>query len=215
MAFTTILFDLDGTLYPHAVGLLSALSQRISLWVQRTLSLTAEEAEALRRVYLSEYGTTLLGLMAEQDVDVDEYLAFVHDLPVEEYLGPNAALATMLSAIPLQRVVFTNAPSEHAWRVLGVLGVSDQFDRVVGIREVDLCSKPQPEAYARLLALLGARASDCILVEDQVPNIRPGRRLGMTTVLVDGPSDGEAHFTVNGVLELGPLLARLLEGQNE
>ena len=215
MAFTTILFDLDGTLYPHAVGLLSALSQRISLWVQRTLSLTAEEAEALRGVYLSKYGTTLLGLIAEHGVDVDEYLAFVHDIPVEEYVGPNAALATMLSTIPLRRVVFTNATSEHARRVLGVLGVSDQFERVIGIREVGLCNKPQPEAYTRVLALLDAPASDCILVEDQVPNIRPARRLGMTTVLVDGPTDGGAHFTVNGILELGPLLARLLEGQNE
>jgi len=210
MAFTHIVFDLDETLYPRDAGLMQEIGRRITLWVQQSLGLTAEEANSLRRSYLRRYGTTLGGLIAEQQVDVDHYLAFVHDVPVERYIQPHPALAAMLDSLPLRKAIFTNATSEHARRVLRALGVADRFEQVVGIRELDLCNKPDPKTYRRLLALLDARAEDCILVEDRAVNLRPGKRMGMTTVLVDGVSEEGVDFVVEYVLEVGPLVTRLL-----
>jgi len=215
MPFTHIIFDLDDTLYPRNVGLMQEIGRRITLWVQKSLDVTFEEAVALRQAYLHRYGTTLGGLTAEHQVDVDDYLAFVHDIPIERYVRPNPRLAAMLSAIPLCKAVFTNATSEHAWRVLRALDVADRFEWVVGIREVDFNNKPRLEAYQRLLAFLHAQGPDCILVEDRVVNLRPGKRLGMTTVLVDATPEEGVDFAVGDVLEVGPLVARLLEAQND
>lgn len=247
MHFTYTVFDLDDTLYPQEAGLMQAIGQRISAWLQQNLHLSAEEALALRHFYVQRYGTTLGGLIAERDVDADGYLSFVHDVPVEQYLQPDPALARMLAAIPLRKAVFTNATSEHAWRVLRALGIPRCFEQVVGIRELGLCNKPRPEAYQRLLTLLDTRGPACILVDDRAVNLQPAKMMGMTTVLLhrsaregpivspgtlleggsgqggdpaihrpseSAPEDG-VDFVVAQVLEVGPLVTRLLEGQDD
>lgn len=210
MDLTHIIFDLDETLYSRDVGLMQEIGRRITQWVHQSLGLTPEEAIILRKTYLQKYGTTLAGLIAEHRVDVEAYLAFVHDVPVEQYLHPDPALAAMLSAIPLHKVIFTNATSEYAWRVLQTLGVADQFEQVVGIREVGLCNKPRPQAYRRLLRRLQIQGPNCILVEDRAVNLLPGKQLGMVTVLVDAAPEEGGDFVVKDVLEVGPLVARLI-----
>lgn len=210
MGFAYLIFDLDETLYPRQAGLMREIGRRIERWVQESLRLTPEEAAALRRVYLQRYGTTLAGLLAEGRVDADAYLAFVHDVPVERWIRPNPALARMLDGIPLRKVVFTNATSEHGWRVLKALGVADRFEDVIGIREVGLRSKPNLESYRWVLKRLGVPGTACILVDDRPMNLRPAKQLGMTTVLVDGVPEEGVDFVVKDVLEVGPLVACLL-----
>ena len=92
MRFTHILFDLDDTLYSPDVGLMQEMGRRITRWVQHGLGLSPQEAAELRRRYLEQYGTTLGGLVAEHDVAVDAYLAFVHEVPVEQNVLPSPAL---------------------------------------------------------------------------------------------------------------------------
>lgn len=212
MSFTHIVFDLDETLYPTSAGLMQEVGQRITDWLQRHLGLNPQEASHLREVYIHSYGATLGGLLAEHagTVDVEDYLAFVHDVPVDAYLRPNPPLRAMLAAIPLRRAVFTNSTMEHARRVLDALGIADLFERVVDIRALNFIHKPRPEAYRRLLALLDAPGPACIMVDDRAVNLQSAKRLGMTTVLVNSqPQDG-VDFTVTSVLEVGPLVHRLL-----
>lgn len=212
MPFTCAVFDLDETLYPTSAGLMQDVARKINDWLQCHLGLGTEEATHLREVYVHRYGTTLAGLLAEhrEKVDVEEYLAYVHDVPVEDYLRLNLALRAMLTGIPLRRVIFTNSSAEHAARVLNALGIADLFERVVDIRALNFVHKPRQEAYERLLALLSAPGPACILIDDRVVNLQPAKALGMTTVLVNGlPQDG-VDFAVGSVLEVGPLIRRLL-----
>jgi len=211
MAFKFIIFDLDDTLYPRNKGLMQEVGQRIQTWLCHHLGLTWEEAIALRHEYFQRYGTTLGGLVAECDVDAHDYLTFVHDIPVEEYLVPDPALAAMLDTIPLQRVIYTNATSEYAWRVLRALGVADRFERVIGIEEVGLRNKPYLDAYEQVLALLGARGTECIMVEDSARNLRPARALGLTTILVGAAPDEHAEYVVESVLDVGQVVAQVLK----
>ncbi len=212
MAFTHAVFDLDETLYPTSAGLMQDVARRITDWLQRHLGLDAEEATHLREVYIHRYGTTLAGLLAEhrEKVDVEDYLAYVHDVPVEDYLRPDPALRAMLTGIPLRRVVFTNSSAEHSARVLNALGIADLFERVVDIRALNFVHKPRREAYERLLALLGVPGPACILIDDRAVNLQPARALGMTTVLVNGSPQEGVDFAVGDVLEVGPLIRRLL-----
>jgi len=186
------------------------VGHRIEVWLCDHLGLKRGEAAAMRRDYFVRYGPTLGGLVARHDVDVRGYLAFVHDVPVEEYLSPNPALTEMLASIPLRRVVYTNAPAGYAGRVLRALGVASCFERVVGIEEVGLRNKPCPDAYERVLALLGARGPECVMVEDSARNLRPAQALGMATVLVGAEPDESADFVVKSVLEVEKVVNGLL-----
>jgi putative hydrolase of the HAD superfamily len=228
MSFKFILFDLDHTLYPPGSGLFSEVGQRIQAWLCNHMGLAWDEALAMRSDYFGRYGTTLGGLVAEHEVDAHGFLTFVHDVPVEEYVAPNPALAAMLKALPLRRVVYTNGTVEYAWRVLHVLGVADCFEHVIGIDSVGLRSKFYRQAYERALALLGAQGSECIMVEDSIRNLCPAKDLGLTTVLVraEKPSplpsalpSPQSHeipgatvdFVVKDVLAVGSLVQRLVE----
>ena len=213
MALKYIIFDLDDTLYPRDSGLRQEIGCRIQTWLCERIGLTWEEAIVMRREYYHQYGITLGGLIAEHDFcneDVHDYLLFVHDIPVEEYLDPNLALAEMLASIPLQRVVYTNAPSEYARRVLRALGVTGCFERVIGIEEVGLRNKLFQDAYEQALVLLGACGSECVMVEDSARNLQPAQALGMTTVLVGAEQDESADFVVESVLEVEKVVNGLL-----
>lgn len=221
MGFKFVIFDLDDTLYPRGNGLMQEVGRRIQTWLCDHLGLTWEEAVVRRREYFQKYGTTLGGLVAEHDVDVQHYLTFVHDIPLEEYIGPDPALAKMLDAIPLRKAIYTNATAAHAWRVLRALGVADRFEQVIGIEEVGLRNKPCRDAYERMLALLGAEGPECIMVEDSARNLQPAKVLGMTTVLVRaGGSIGLARdrdesvdLVVADVLEVEQIVSCLLDNK--
>jgi putative hydrolase of the HAD superfamily len=206
----TILFDVDDTLYPRQSGIMDQIRTMILRYIQTRLNLPRDEADELRRQYFEAYGTTMRGLQINHDIDPDEFLEFVHDIPLHEYLQPNPRLDALLTVIPQDKVAFTNASREHAERVLEVLGIRRHFTRIVDVRDVGYDSKPQPVAYQRVCELLGTLPEECLLVEDNVRNLIPAKELGMVTVLVrDGSvatGDG-ADFVIPQIEDLGTVLA--------
>jgi putative hydrolase of the HAD superfamily len=110
-------------------------------------------------------------------------------------------------------VVFTNASREHAEAVLAILGIRCHFDRVVDIRDMNYESKPVASAYARICDLLQLEPGECILVEDNVRNLKPAKELGMVTVLVTGVAGSENPdpAIVDHVLLRVEEIGRLLE----
>jgi putative hydrolase of the HAD superfamily len=208
----TILFDLDETLYPARTGVMDRFRDLMLHYMRSHLNLTAGEAEALRRTYFQTYGTTMRGLQLNHGIDPDEFLDFVHDIPLEEYLAPNPELDTALAHLPQQKVVFTNASREHAERVLALLDIRRHFSRIVDVRDMGYESKPQPAAYRRVCALLGVPPHDCVLVEDNVRNLLPAKAAGMTTILVgdadSGPEPG-IDYVIRRIEEIGAAVARL------
>jgi putative hydrolase of the HAD superfamily len=192
------LFDLDDTLYGAATGLWAAIGRRIDLYMIERIGLDAAATGAMRRHYLETFGTTLNGLRHEYGIDPADYLAFVHDLPLERYLTPSPLLEQMLGRLPLRKVVFTNADSAHAQRVLDRLGIAAHFDSIFDVNELEFVNKPDPRAYRRVLALSQAQASECVFADDAIRNLVPAHALGMRTILVRGP---------DGVLPAGVLPA--------
>ena len=208
-----ILFDLDETLYPRAAGLMQAIGRRITLYMEQVMGMEPEEVKRRREHYYRRYGTTMRGLQLHHGVDPDHYLHFVHDIPLEEYIAPNGRLDAVLAALPQTKVVFTNASTEHARRVMEILGVSHHFSHIIDVRAMDYVGKPNPEAYQRALRILGARAGECMIVEDNVRNLRPAKALGMITVLVDGDREDGVDFVIAEVGDIGEVVARVELGE--
>ncbi|MGQ9668095.1 MAG: pyrimidine 5'-nucleotidase [Anaerolineae bacterium] len=209
-----VVFDLDETIYPRDAGVMQAIGQRIIEYLQRYLGLSYEDAVALRRRYVREYGTTLRGLRRHHQIDADHYLDFVHDIPIERLLRYDARLDQALASIDAQKAIFTNASLQHAERVLEALGIRRHFSRIIEVRDVGWEGKPDPEAYTRLVELLGTAPARIMLVEDNLRNLRPAAQLGMITVLVDGEGQGEVDFVIDEVWQIGDVYAALCHGRH-
>jgi len=205
-------FDLDDTLYPSTSGLWQAIGEKINRYMVERLGMDKDVVLARREHYFKTYGTTLNGLRRDFAVDTDDYLAFVHDLPLAEYIQPDPKLNEMLLRLPLAKIVFTNADLGHALRVLQRLGVTSHFERIVDIRAMEFVNKPNEGAYLRTLEMIGAKAQECVLVEDSPRNLHTARSLGMRTVLVQpaGEQDGADHH-IESVLGIETVLAELLK----
>jgi putative hydrolase of the HAD superfamily len=200
----TLLLDLDDTLYPAGNGLWEAIGVRINEFIIRKIGVSPDEASALRELYFREYGTSLNGLRANHAIDPYEYLAYVHDVPLDAYLAPDPRLRQTLEDLPVQPVIFTNADRGHARRVLARLGVADLVGQIIDIEALGWVNKPEPDAYLRALTLCDETEPEATLVvDDQLRNLAPAAALGMRTVLVGGasPADGPMRW-ISTVYEL-------------
>ncbi len=146
------------------------------------------EASGIQKAYFHDYGTTLAGLMRHHDVVPEDFLAFVHDIVLDE-LTPDPALTTALDALPGRRIVFTNADAPHARRVLARLGIADRFDAIHDIVACDHVPKPASESYAHLCRTHRIDPRRAAMIEDMARNLAPAHEIGMTTVWIDNGSE--------------------------
>ena len=204
-----ILFDLDNTLYSKETGLMVALGERIHRYMQEKVGLDPATAKDLRRHYLQTYGTTLKGLQVHYKVDTEEYLAYVHDVPLGDYLQPDEALNRVLAEIQAEKIIFTSATTEHARRVIRFLGIEHHFSRIFDVRAINYENKSQPRAYRHILDILGARPEECLMVEDSVRNLTPAKAMGMLTVLVNGSGGDGVDFVIDDVTQVGEVFKRI------
>lgn len=213
MCIRYLLFDLDDTLYPRQTGVMQTIGNRIRQYIVDHYGLTWEEAAALARSYHDRYGTSMRGLLLHHNLDADDFLTYVHDFPLDGLLTPDRALDAMLSALPGEKVIFTNADRGHAERVLHKLQVRHHFSRIVDVTAVGYISKPNIEAYTNCLSLLQAQARECVLIDDAPRNLAAAGQLGMTTVLVaeDAPSDHAAEYQIPNILSLPPVVERIYQ----
>ncbi len=205
-----VLFDLDETIYAKDNGLMDLVSERISDYMRSYLGMDSKTVEELRLKYYQEYGTTGRGLYLHHDLDLEDYFSFVHDVPVEKLLKPDRRLDQMMATLDAEKVIFTNATADHARRVLRALGIEGHFLRIIDIRDLDYVAKPDIRAYHKALKLLDARPEECMLVEDRPLNLKPGKELGMMTVLIGNQRHAEGvDFVLEDIAEVGELVERI------
>lgn len=185
MRFTTFFFDLDETLYPPSTGVWEQIGGRINRYMYERMGFQPEQVAQIREKYFREYGTTLRGLQANHDVDVNDYLAFVHDVPLSRYLRPDPELRTVIEGIRARKFIFTNADTNHAKRVLDAVGLQGLFDGIIDVHVITPYCKPMPESFDLALKASGnPDPRSCVLLDDQRRITRAARLKGMYAVLV-------------------------------
>ena len=194
MIFTTLLIDLDETLYPPGCGVWEAISDRIEHYIHHRLGVPLEEVHYLRRSLFQQYGTTLRGLQATREVDTDDFLRYVHDVPLGSLIQPDPELHQALLRYPQRRLIFTNADRMHAQRVLTQLGLASVFAGIIDIHDLAPYCKPMPEAYQTALRLAGEPdPARVVFVDDSPRNLAGARAAGLYTVQVGSPKPGVQH----------------------
>lgn len=189
----TWVFDLDNTLYPPSMRLFDQIEQRMTNWVSRRLGVSRAEADHLRASYWKLYGTTLAGLMHEHGIEPMDYLMDVHDIDFS-LLAPDPALAAHIAALPGRRIVYTNADTIYAAKVLQGRGLSGLFDAVYGVEHAEFRPKPERAAFETVFARDGLDPTRAAMFEDDPRNLAAPHEMGMRTVHIAPEPEPAPHI---------------------
>jgi putative hydrolase of the HAD superfamily len=149
------------------------------------MKMPAEIVPQLRKELFLKHGTTMRGLQARYQINEQEFLNFVHDIPVGNYLKPDPSLRQVLAMYPQRKVIFTNADTNHANRVIFTLGLEGCFDQIIDIRDISPFCKPQVEAFSRALELAKVEnPAECVMIDDALRNLLAARETGLFTIQI-------------------------------
>lgn len=212
MKYTTIFFDLDDTLYPASTGLWHAIKERMNLYMRDRMGFDPSEIPELREKYYLQYGTTLRGLQANHEIDVQDYLAFVHDLPLRDYIQPNRKLCEVIASLGTRNLIFTNADAAHARRVLKVLELDDCFEDIVDVNAVAPYCKPMPETFEIAMRMAGeGDPGRCVMIDDLPRTTKAAREAGWYSILF---GQNKPHPDANATLSDWRDLSAVLNGSS-
>ena len=171
-------------MYPASSGLWPTLKGRMTTYMVDRMQIAANEVPRLRESYFRQYGTTLRGLQAHHNIDVEDYLAYVHDVRLAEYLHPDTTQQEVLAALPTRNFIFTNADARHAGRVLRELGIDGYFIDIIDVNRMAPYCKPSQQAFELALAVSGEQQPEkCVMVDDLPHTTQAARQFGMFAVL--------------------------------
>lgn len=209
-----LLFDLDNTLYPSSAPINANITRRMVGFVADYLQVSPEEAGEKRREGLKNFGTTLEWLTIEHGLTPDgreKFFSSVHppeekaEVPLDENLRP------FLLGLNMPMSLLTNAPYEHAERILKRLKVLDLFRVISDLRSNNLLGKPAPNAYLRPIEQAGYTIEETLFVDDCVKYVKGFCDIGGTAVLID---QNETHtnlpyLSINSIYQLPDILNNL------
>lgn len=214
MIYKTLFFDLDATLYSPANGLLQAINRRIRSYMIEVMKFSPEQALDLQKKYFHQYGTTLVGLINHHQVNTDNYLQYVHDLPLEKYLSPDPELRNIITSLQQSKWIFTNSIKSYAQQVTTILSIDDQFRGIIDSSRLDHQTKPARQAYQRAMKIAKvSNPAHCVLFDDRIENLFPAQELGMFTVLINPENmSSQADLQINRLHELPLRFPQLWNG---
>ena len=195
---TTLIFDIDGTLYTSAEFVQEQIDVQIRHWADIN-GMTHEEARkkiaGFRKKYAAENGGKKISLgnvFLNFGVDIDTSIRWrIELLKPENFLKPNEELKTALekAAEKFTLIAVTNNPVEAARKTLAVLGLDKIIPEIIGL---DTCrkSKPAKEILDIALERTGAKAEECISIGDRYDiDLSLPVKMGMGGVLVNGADE--------------------------
>ena len=197
-SFQNWIFDLDNTMYDINLGLFKKISNRITDFIMSKYSLDIDQAKKIQKEYYLKYGLTLRGLIVEKKLEPEEFLDYVHDVEHPE-LEKNDQLISKIRILEGKKIIFTNATSKHAKKILKILELEDDFDQIIDIKDLEYIPKPDKRSYKKLLECLNLNKENLdktIFFEDTVTKLIPAKELGITTVWMKN-SINEKDFMKN------------------
>jgi HAD superfamily hydrolase (TIGR01509 family) len=179
-----VLWDLDGTL----------LDSEEYHWLSWRETMASLGRPIARPEFLATFGLRndeilprWLGTGATRD-DVDRVSlakeSLYRKLLRERGVIPLPGAAEWLSRLHTQgwlQAIASSAPRANVDVVLDVLGFGRYFQAVVSAEDVT-AGKPDPQVFTTAAAKLGARAQNCVVVEDSPLGVEAAHRAGMRCI---------------------------------
>ena len=179
----TWIFDLDNTLYQTTPDMLAQIDDLMGSFISDFLAVNRAEARRIQKQYFKTHGLTLRGLMVEHSLDPEKYIKHLSKLDLSG-VKKNPKLAEMLELLPGQKIIHTNAFTQHTEEVMDRIGITKYFDAVFDIIDANFIPKPTLDPYVQLCDMYNVNPTRAVMVEDIARNLKPAADLGMTTVWV-------------------------------
>ncbi|MCI5830879.1 MAG: HAD family hydrolase [Treponema sp.] len=195
---STLIFDIDGTLYTSAEFVHEQVDVQVRHWADLN-GMTHKEARKkisdFRKKYAAEHGGKKISLgnvFLNFGVDIDTSIKWrIELLKPESFLKPDEKLKKALedASGKFKLIAVTNNPVEAARKTLAVLGLEKVIPQIIGL---DTCRKSKPAKEILNLALerTDSKASECISIGDRYDiDLALPLEMGMGGVLVSGAEE--------------------------
>lgn len=181
-----VVFDLDGVLVDSEPLFHEAINRVLSQ--EGVAPLSVEEYGRLLGTTVEETWRTIQGwrrLPQKLAYYLERYDPAVREV-LQEQMVPQPGVLRLLNDLKKRGVPRAVASSSlRSWvdLKLGVLGIAEEFDAIVGGDEVAR-GKPAPDIYLEAARRLGVPPTSCLAIEDSPPGIASAVAAGMFTVAV-------------------------------
>lgn len=179
--YSTVLFDLDGTLIDSVDLIIDSYQHTF-----RTHGLRAHSREEI----LAGIGTPLRTVFGALGASAEEMATWIatyrefnlahHDARVRAYPGA-VEMVRALHAGGRRLGLVTSKNRAGALRGLALVGLHEVMEVIVGADDVEH-PKPHPEPVQRALTTLGVSTEGAIFIGDSVHDLHSGRAAGVTTM---------------------------------
>jgi len=178
-------FDLDETLHNSLRHIIPYLRKSMTLYLQTKLNLDEAAASQLRVEYWRRYGLTLMGMVRHHGTDPRHFLSETHRFPdLPGMILREPLVRTMLQRLPGRKIIFSNSPQKYTKAVVKILRIKNFFEDVVSLEQMRYRPKPASYGFLHLIGKLGLNLRLCVMVEDQLRNLKIAKKLGMKTIWV-------------------------------
>ena len=174
------IFDLDNTLYSGQTKVFSEVDKKMSAFISKKMNVNLIKAKEIQKNYFYKYGTTLSGLMKQDDIDPHDFLEFVHNIDIS-WLPKDLKLKDELIKIKEKKYIFTNGSHAHVENVTKQLGIDGLFDGAFDIVDANFVPKPHMDPYKKIIDKFKIEPIKSILIEDIAHNLEQAKNLGMKT----------------------------------
>lgn len=188
---------------------MDAIRDRIISYMRDIMKMDESQIVSVRRYSLEKYGTTLMGLVELFNIDKQEYLQYVHNLNLEDFLKPDPEIRYLLLEYPQKKVIFSNADTNHVRRVLDYLDLCDCFERIIDVHLLMPYVKPQTAAFNKALKAINLDSWDgCVFIDDYMPNVQKAIELEIFSVLIDETNESLFKNKISSILDLPRLIPK-------
>jgi putative hydrolase of the HAD superfamily len=188
-----IIWDLDDTLYTVTPALKTSMREsRARAVVKMGYYISFEEALRLSEESQEKYRLTFKILSDMFDIQkTDLHIPFHAEMDhTVTTICPD--LPSAFAAHPhMKHSLMTHASRDWAMRMLDHMGIADFFDpkAVIGLEDIDFEHKHESDrATKTCLNLIGVDANKAAFTEDRDWNLTIPHEMGLTTILIDHPS---------------------------
>ena len=176
-------FDLDNTLYPASSNLFSKIDIRMKEFIIHKLNVGAETAYKIQKSYYIEYGTTLSGLMINNNIIPEEFLEYVHNIDTSS-LNVDLKLKKVLKLLPGKIYIYTNGSKQHAINVMKRLEIEKYIDKIFDIKSASYIPKPSQESLDIFIKTYNINPKEAVFFEDISKNLINAKKIGFKTILI-------------------------------
>jgi putative hydrolase of the HAD superfamily len=213
MKYELAIFDMDGTLYEFEGGPIDfsrteAYSKIIDNGIEfiaQKLAVSRQKATTIRKAIVEKYANDIsIGLEKEYGIDKLSYFNTVWNVDASKYVKYDPELKSLFESLSCKKAVLSAAPRIWVKRVLNQLQISDLVDEI-WTGEGDI-RKPSKEAYFAVVHKFGFVPAECVVLDDEIKNIKAAKAFGMGTIFVSNQASKEdvpeADHVIKNIYEI-------------